>query len=293
MSSLLPLLAAVAFAIGSMVYKRAFQEGAGLAHVAVLNNVLLAILFLPLLALETQPIPWSNWHHPTLTALAFAIGHLLSVVSLRIGDVTVATPLLGSKVIFVAALGWVIFGARLSSIQWSAAGLATAGVIVMGLTDLRRRGGSGLTTVTALGCALAFAFTDTMIQAWGGGFGVWSFLSLQFLALGGLSLTLLPFFGVASLRAPRAAWRWIFAGVVFSATQSVLITATIAIWKDAAGANVLYATRGLWSIGLVWWAGHWVKNTERSTTGGRQMLTRLAGAILILGGVALTLLSTR
>ncbi len=293
MSSLLPLLAAVAFAIGSMVYKRAFQEGAGLAHVAVLNNVLLAILFLPLLALETQPISWSNWHHPALTALAFAIGHLLSVTSLRIGDVTVATPLLGSKVIFVAAIGWVVFGTALSPFQWLAAGLATVGVIAMGLTDLRRSGKSGLTTLTALGCALAFAFTDTMIQAWGGGFGVWSFLSLQFLALGGLSLGLLPLFGVASLHAPRGAWRWIFAGVIFSALQAILITATIAIWKDAAGANVLYATRGLWSIALVWWAGHWVKNTERSTTGGRQMLARLAGAILILGGVALTLMTAR
>ena len=107
--------------------------------------------------------------------------------------------------------------------------------------------------------------------------------------MGVLSLALLPFFGVASLRAPRAAWPWILAGTVFSATQAILITVTIAIWKDAAGANVLYATRGLWSIALVWWAGRWIRNVERETAGGRRMAARLAGAVLILIAVVLTL----
>ncbi|MCI0535597.1 MAG: DMT family transporter, partial [Verrucomicrobiales bacterium] len=206
---LLPLIAAVAFAFGSMVFKRAFEEGAGLVHAVVVNNVALGILFLPLLWLEPGPVPLANWHMPVLTALAFVVGHLLNVLSLRIGDVSVATPLLGSKVIFVAVVGWLVFGTRFNAAQWAAAALATAGVAVMGLTDFRAGGRMGLTTVTALGCAAAFALTDTMIQAWGGAFGVWSFLALQFAALAVLSLTILPFFGPASFRAPRKAWKWI------------------------------------------------------------------------------------
>lgn len=292
MNILLPLLAAVAFALGSMVFKRAFQEGAGLAHLAVLNNVILGVLFLPLLALETQPIPWGDWQFPAWTAVAFLVGHLCNVLSLRVGDVSVATPLLGSKVIFVAMVGWMAFGTQLNSTQWIAAGLATLGVVAMGVTDFRRGGRTGVTTLTALGCAAAFAVTDAMIQAWGGRFGVWSFLALQFFALGVLSLGLLPIFGVNALRAPRAAWPWILAGTVFSATQAILITATIAIWKDAAGANVLYATRGLWSLALVWWAGRWLGNSERETAGGRRMAARLVGAVLILSAVVLTLRSS-
>lgn len=292
MSLILPLLAAVAFALGSMVFKRAFQEGAGLAHLAVLNNVILGVLFLPLLALETRPIPWADWQFPAWTAFAFMIGHLCNVISLRVGDVSVATPLLGAKVIFVALVSWMAFGTQLNVTQWIAAGLATLGVVAMGVTDFHRGGRAGLTTCMALGCAAAFAVTDAMIQAWGGRFGVWSFLALQFFALGVLSLGLLPIFGVASLRAPRAAWPWILAGTVFSATQAILITATIAIWKDAAGANVLYATRGLWSLALVWWAGGWLGNSERETTGGRRMAARLAGAVLILSAVVLTLRSS-
>lgn len=289
MQSILPLLAAVAFALGSMVYKRAFQEGAGIAHLAVLNNAVLGLLFLPLLAVETQPVPWGDWPFPAFTALAFLVGHLCNIISLRAGDVSVATPLLGSKVIFVAFVGWLAFGVELSLVQWIAAGLATLGVVVMGVTDLRGGNRAGLTTMLALGCAAAFAVTDGMIQAWGGRFGVWSFLALQFFALGTLSLGLLPFFGKASLRAPKAAWPWIAAGIFFSATQAILITATIAIWKDAAGANVLYSTRGIWSIALVWWAGRWLGNSERETAGGRRMAARLAGAILILSAVILTL----
>src|SRR3989442_4890234 len=47
MHLLLPLLAAIFFAIGSMVSKRAYYEGARVVHVVLVNNGLLAILFLP------------------------------------------------------------------------------------------------------------------------------------------------------------------------------------------------------------------------------------------------------
>lgn len=285
---LLPLLAAIAFAFGSMVFKRAFLEGAGVVHLAVVNNVILGVLFLPLLAFESQPIPRRDWLLPVLTAVTFALGHLLNVVSLREGDVSLATPLLGAKVIFVALIGWLVFDARLTTGQWLAAALATAGVVTMGFTDVRGGNRAGLTTTTALGCALAFALTDTMIQAWGPRFGALGYLALVFAGVGMLSLALLPYFGRTSLRAPAAAWKWILLGTALSGVQAIIITGTIAIWQDAAGVNVVYATRGLWSIALVWSIGHWMKNAERQTTGGRRMGQRLAGAVLIVAAVVLT-----
>ncbi len=291
MHLLLPLLAALSFAFGSLVFKRAYLEGAGLVHLAVVNNVLLGLAFLPLLAWEPHPIPWAEVWLPLLTALSFAVGHLLNVLSLRLGDVSLATPLLGAKVIFVALIGWLVFGNRLSPAQWAGAGLATAGVVTMGLTDLRGGNRAGRTTVTALGCAAAFAFTDTMIQAWGPRFGVWGFLALLFAGVGALSLGLLPWFGIASLRAPARAWRWVLLGAALSGSQAIIITGTIAIWQDAAGVNVVYATRGLWSIALVWTAGHRLQNAERHTAGAGRMAQRLAGAALILAAVVLAVLS--
>lgn len=291
MSFLLPLLAAVSFALSALVFKRAFAEGAGIAHGVVVNNVVLGLIFFPLIGLETRPVPWALWYQPVLTAALFVLGHLLNVVSLRWGDVSVATPLLGSKVIFVALVGRWVFGTPLTPAQWAAAALATMGVLVMGWTDLQAGGRRGLTTVTALSSAAAFALTDTTIQAWGGAFGVWSFLSLQFAALGLLSLATWPVFGWRSLAAPRPAWNWLAGAVALSGLQALIITWTIATWRDAAGVNVIYATRGLWSIVLVWSIGHWLKNTERHRVGGKSMGIRLVGAGLILGAVVLTVRS--
>jgi drug/metabolite transporter (DMT)-like permease len=284
---ILPLIAALAFALGSIVFKRAYHEGAGVVHAVVVNNVVLGIAFLPLLAIDEKAVPWDLWYLPVLTSLTFVTGHLLNVMSLRIGDVSIATPLLGVKVTFVALLAWAVFGTRLNSTQWVAAGLTTLGVLLMGRTDFTPGRRLGLTTLLALGCALAFAFTDVMIQSWAARLGVWNFLSLVFASLAILSLAMLPVFGRESLRAPRAAWRWILAAAGLSGMQAILITGTIGIWKDAAGVNVVYATRGILSIVLVWFLGARLKNTERQAAGPAAMAWRSAGAALILAAVVL------
>ena len=54
--------------------------------------------------------------------------------------------------------------------------------------------------------------------------------------------------------------------------------------------NVVYGTRGLWSLALVWWAGPWFGNIERQEIGTRHMLSRVVGAVLILLAVALSVL---
>ncbi len=290
---LLPLLAAIAFAAGSLVYKRAFQEGAGIAHALIFNNVVLGIAFLPLLALDPHPVPWRLAYLPAITALTFVVGHLLNVVSLKLGDVSVATPLLGAKVVFVALIARLLFQWPVSGMQMVAATLTSAGVLAMGLADLHHGRRTLVTIGLSLGCAAAFAMTDTLIQLWAADFGVFNFLSLLFLSLGGLSLLTLPFFGRTSLQAPKPAWKWIGAATALSAIQAIIITWTIGHWRDAAGVNIVYGTRGLWSIAFVWWAGRWFGNTERSSAGPRVIAGRLTGAVLILGAVVLAMREAR
>lgn len=164
---LVPLMAAVAFAVGSLVYKRAFAEGAGIAHAVILNNAALAVAFLPLFWVDPRPVPWGLVHLPAITATTFVLGHLLNVLSLRLGDVSVATPLLGAKVVMVALLGRVVFDWPVAPAQFVAAALATGGVLVMGAADWHGGRRTGLTILLALGCALCFAFTDVLIQLLG------------------------------------------------------------------------------------------------------------------------------
>jgi drug/metabolite transporter (DMT)-like permease len=307
MPLILPLIAAIAFAAGSMVFKRAFAEGASLAHAVVVNNVILGLLFLPLMAWDPQPVPWDRLHLPFLTASTFVAGHLFNVAALRVGDVSVATPLLGVKVVFVALIARFAFGLPLSDSQLTATVLTSAGVLITGLTDFKPGRRTGWTTLLALGCAGSFAVTDVLIQMWATEFGVLNFLSLLFGALALESILVLPLLGfkarpetrhrsifrqaAASLTAPPRAWRWIGLATALSAIQALLITGTIATWRDAAGVNVVYGTRGLWSLALGWWAGSWFGNAERRESGPRVLLARAIGGALILAAVVLSLQS--
>lgn len=288
-----PLVAAVAFAMGSLVFKRAFAEGAGIAHAVILNNIVLAVAFLPLFLMDPRPVPWHLLHLPAITATSFVAGHLLNVLSLRIGDVSVATPLLGSKVVMVALLGRLAFDWPVTPPQFVAAGLATSGVLVMGAADWHGGRRTGLTILLALGCAGCFALTDVLIQVWAAPFGTFNFLPLLFLALAAESLLVLPFLGRGALRAPRAAWRWIGLATFFSAVQAILVTWSIGHWRDAAGVNVVYGTRGLWSLALVWWAGRWFGNTERAAVGRRTFTLRVLGGLLVLAAVVVAMQRAR
>ncbi|NBQ56052.1 MAG: EamA/RhaT family transporter, partial [Verrucomicrobia bacterium] len=53
---------------------------------------------------------------------------------------------------------------------------------------------------------------------------------------------------------------------------------------DPIGVNVVYALRGLWSVGLVFWLGSWVGNREAGLP-GRVLGTRALGAGLLFGAV--------
>ena len=56
----------------------------------------------------------------------------------------------------------------------------------------------------------------------------------------------------------------------------------------AARANVIYSSRGLWSVVAVWAVGHWFGNREQHL-GASVLRWRLAGAVLMMAAIALVL----
>ena len=62
----------------------------------------------------------------------------------------------------------------------------------------------------------------------------------------------------------------------------------ISLFGKATEVNVIYSTRGLWSVVAVWWIGHWFKNREQHLPRA-VLLRRLAGAILLTAAVAMVL----
>ena len=136
--------------------------------------------------------------------------------------------------------------------------------------------------------ALAFAATDVMQQLWAGDVGFGHFGPVMFATVGLLSFALIPFFSAPLRQMPRPMVIWAFGGGLLLALQAMGIAYCIAVYHEVTVTNVLYNTRGLWSVVAVWAIGHWFKNREQHL-GAAVLRWRLAGALLMLAAIALVL----
>lgn len=284
----LPFLAALIFALSSLCFKRAFVEGVSPARSLVQTNVAMGLLFLPCLWFDQQPFNPALLGWPILAGGLFFLGQCCNFAALRLGDVSLVTPILGSKVVLVALCSRWIFDFPLTHAHWVAAALTTLGVFVLGATDLRGRRRIGLSTALAVLCSLCFALVDTVIQRGSREFGPFNFLSALFATLALCSAALWPWLGRGRVAAPRAGQSWLMWAIALTAAQGLLMTLSIGIWHDATGVNVVYSLRGVWGVVLVGLMGRWFGNTERHDAGKGTLWYRFLGAGLILLAVVLT-----
>jgi drug/metabolite transporter (DMT)-like permease len=285
----LPLMAAVVYALSALYLKQATMEGGGLWRVTFLTTWGQAVLLFPLSFLGHGPLIETDWGHVFLTALVFYVGQLCVFAGMRFGDVSVVTPVMGVKVLLVAGLVVCTTHETLPSVWWVAAGLSTAAALLLG-------GGNPSGTrsllpglLGGLGAALAFAGVDVLFQLWADGPGVWRFSALVAVAMGVLSLSLVPFLEGPVLQLSPAAFRAFVPGLLTTIAQVLLMAYCVVKLKGAAWANLLYSSRGIWSVLLVWKAGRFFDNTENEI-GRSAMIRRLAGAALMLLAIALVLL---
>src|SRR5262245_21148096 len=123
----LQLLAAVCYASGALLAKRAADLGVGVWRSAFVANVAGALCFQPLW-LFGGTVHAALWWQPAIAGVCFALGQWFVFLSLDGGDVSVATPVLGLKILLVAVFVTVLTGQHLRWQLWAAAVLATAGI---------------------------------------------------------------------------------------------------------------------------------------------------------------------
>ena len=286
---LLSLTAAIVYAAAVLLVKRAAELGAGVWRTAFVATMTVAVAFQPLLLLGGTWRP-DLWWQPVAAAACFVAGQWFTFLSLETGDVSVATPVLGIKILLVAVLATLLAGDELRWQLWVAAVLATAAVAL-----LNRRSGTGAhhavgRTIGLAGiAALAYALFDVLVQKWSPAWGVGRFLPATLAAAGVFSLVFVARFRAPLSALPRAAWPWLIGAVLALALQSLLFVTTIAQWGQVAAANVMFSSRGLWSVLFVWLLGHWVRSREQQLGAG-VLGGRLAGATLMLSAIALVLL---
>ncbi|HEY9250420.1 MAG TPA: EamA/RhaT family transporter, partial [Rariglobus sp.] len=144
----------------------------------------------------------------------------------------------------------------------------------------------GGTVLTAALAAASFALFDVLIQKWSPAWGVGRFLPLTCGAMALLSFGFVPFFSAPLRAVPKAARGWLAGGSLLLALQSVMFVYAVGAFGDATVMNIVYSSRGLWSVVAVWLVGHWFANEEQALAPSI-LRGRLVGAGLILAAIAL------
>lgn len=288
---LLPLAAALIYAVASMLLKKALVEGAHPMACFHINNWAGTLVFIPLAFFEKHAVPWSLWIAPVGVGLMFFVGSWFTFIAMQRGDVSLVTPVLGSKVVFVALATALLIADGMSALMWIAALLTTAGIFMMSATDFKTPRGARLAgpVTMALVSASFFALADVVMQKFAPQFGGRMFLAVMS-GTNGLLSALVMLVGFNRPPMPRnRATAWSVAGSALVATQSFLMGLALAFHSDAIGVNVVYATRGLWSLMVVALLGPLIGNRERHES-GRAYAIRVIAAALLLASVVIAVI---
>ena len=97
---------------------------------------------------------------------------------------------------------------------------------------------------------------------------------------------LIPCFKAPLRQITAKDWQWLLIGAALIALQASGIAYAIIRYENATTTNIIYNTRAVWSVVIVWTVGHWFANTE-SEQGHGVMGRRLIGSALLLVAIAL------
>jgi drug/metabolite transporter (DMT)-like permease len=286
----LALLSAFIYTGSSLFLKSAIERGATANQVNACTNILMAILVQPLWLFDRPSIANAPLWQPVLCGSIFFCGQIFTFAALSRGDVSVATPLLGTKILLVTVFNALIFGVPVTLRWWVAAFIASLAIafIASGAPHTHRRA-VGITVLLSLCAASLYSFTDALIQHWGKTFDSIAFLPVAFGSTGLLTLLTFAIRDRRAFRPRRAALPALTGGSILFCAQVTGFFFAIILTQNATLANVIYSTRSIWSVAAAWLGGHLLglRDTE---VGHAVMTRRLCGAILLFAAILLILL---
>jgi drug/metabolite transporter (DMT)-like permease len=281
----LPLVSGFLYAIAGLFLKQTLERGVGVLRVLFVSNISMMLVFSPFSLLADGPVNWDLLWAPVLTGLFFFTGQVFTFVAIRLGDVSVQAPVMGTKVLFVAFFTVILQAGPVPLSWWGAACLTTLAIALLGISSAWRTARSWLRGIGfALIASIFFALSDILIQLHAQAMQAWVYIALTMVTVGLLSLAVIPFFREGLHRVSRRAWPSLLAGSLVLAVQCLGMAIALGFYGRATAANILYSSRGLWSIVLVALIGVWFGNREYHA-GRRVMVQRLAGAALLLTAI--------
>lgn len=286
MGLIFPALAAFLYACSSFLSRRALDEGAGLLRQAFVTNQVFLVAFGLFAWMDPAPPQWNLVLWPILTGFFFFLGQGFTFAAIRSGDVSLQTPLMGTKSLFVVILA-ILLGAEALDITIVLSAAAVGiGVLLLALPKNVSAEKRRVTVVLALVSSASFAVSDVLVAAHAAAFGPRAFLAVAMAVCAGLSYGMFFFFREPLTHIPRQAWRWVGFSAGGMALQAILLNFYIAFTANVAEANIIYSTRGLWSVVLaIFLAGNFVRHSDVLT---REMVgQRLVGAVFMMLSIIL------
>lgn len=285
----LALVSALIYTVASLLLKGALERGASAGQVNVWVNVAMAAIVQPLWLLDRPDLPNAPLWQPLSCSLIFFLGQILTFTSLSRGDVSLATPLLGTKILFVTAMNALFFRSAVSLRWWLAALAASVSVALIAGGPRGRTRALLLTVGCALAAAFCYSLTDVLIQHWGSAHDNAVFPPVMFGAAGVVSVVFYGLMDRSAFRTPAAARPLLLGGAVFFGTQIVLFYFALVWTRDATLANVVYSSRTVWSVAAAWIGGRLLGLRDREA-GTATLRRRLLGALLLFAAIILILL---
>lgn len=276
-----------------MSAKQAIIRGASPWTGTFWGNQWLAIFWIAVAVFRGSLAGSEMWVPAAVIGALFVLGQLLTYLAFQVGDVSVATPVFGIKVIVVATLQSLFSGELISARIWIAGTMATCGVILIQWVDrnstkLDRRK-TVLSIVVAGLAAITLSLFDVSLQAWAQDENTYDFMPVMFGFVGLFSLVLLPRVDSRQHLKATGSFRWMLLATILMAMQAFSMCFSLAEFGDAARINIVYALRGLWGVGLAWAMAKRLQ-TQEAHLPRIVMLRRLAGAGLLTGAVLIAIL---
>lgn len=285
MAYLLPFASSVLYVVAVLFLKQATFAGVGLWRATAVTNLLCGPAFALLWALGGRIPDGGLWYQPAVVALVFLVSQALGFLAIQRGDVSVATPVMGLKVVLVALGVTLLVGDPVPASLWAAALLSSLGILLLNLGG-RSSGQAGPAIVYGALAAAGFALFDVLVRRWAPAWGAGRFLPVAMGLVSLSSLAQMVFCRRFMGGVPPGGARPLYLGAAFMVAQAVSLIGAIGFFADTTTINVVYSARGLWSVLAVWFVGHWFGNRERE--GGAAVFRfRLVGAALLLSAVAL------
>ncbi len=291
---LFPLFSSLVFVAGAMLARRATLRGTSPYTTTFLANILLAGCWVAVGCAQGELLAVSGWWPAFWIAVMFVGGQLCTYLAFQWGDVSLATPIFGVKIIEVALISAWVSQQPVPTRIGIAAGLAALGIAVIqagagqgsrGTVNARK---AAVTIVLALLAATALSLFDVGLQRYGREYGPVTFLSGMFGLTGVLSCGLLPWVDRPSQIRERNAMKPLLLGGILMAVQAISISYSLGRFGDATRINIVYSLRGLWSVVVAWLFSHFAVTAEAKLS-RRTIVLRLLGALLLLISILMTL----